>query len=48
MRTAEIAENVPVVSIDSDTLDAARTVAEHRLPGIVVTDPWESRTALKP
>lgn len=39
MRAAEIAENFPVVSIESDALDAARMLAEHRLPGIVVTDP---------
>jgi CBS domain-containing protein len=34
----EIAEEFPVVSIDSPALDAARMLAEHRLPGIVVTD----------
>jgi CBS domain-containing protein len=34
----EIGEDFPVVSIDSDALDAARMLAEHRLPGIVVTD----------
>jgi CBS domain-containing protein len=34
----EIAEDFPVVTIDSDALDAARMLAEHRLPGIVVTD----------
>jgi CBS domain-containing protein len=38
MRAEEIAEDFPVVSIDSDALDAARMLAEHRLPGIVVTD----------
>lgn len=38
MRAEEIAEVFPVVSIDSDALDAARMLAEHRLPGIVVTD----------
>jgi CBS domain-containing protein len=38
MRAAEIAEDFPVVSIDSGALDAARLLAEHRLPGIVVTD----------
>lgn len=27
-----------MVTLDSDALDAARTLAEHRLPGIVVTD----------
>jgi CBS domain-containing protein len=34
----EIAEEFPTVSIDSPALDAARMLAEHRLPGIVVTD----------
>jgi CBS domain-containing protein len=34
----EIAEDFSVVTIDSDALDAARMLAEHRLPGIVVTD----------
>ncbi|GFG76313.1 CBS domain-containing protein [Mycobacterium botniense] len=38
MRAEEIAEDFPVVSIDSDALEAARMLAEHRLPGIVVTD----------
>jgi CBS domain-containing protein len=34
----EIAEDFPVVTIDSGALDAARMLAQHRLPGIVVTD----------
>jgi CBS domain-containing protein len=38
MRAEDIAEDFPVVTIDSDALDAARMLAEHRLPGIVVTD----------
>ena len=38
MRAAELAEEFPVVTVDSDALDAARLLAEHRLPGIVVTD----------
>lgn len=38
MRAEEIAEDYPVVTVDSDALDAARMLAEHRLPGIVVTD----------
>jgi CBS domain-containing protein len=38
MRAEDIAEDFPVVSIDSGALDAARLLAEHRLPGIVVTD----------
>ena len=38
MHAEEIAEEFPVVTIDSGALDAARLLAEHRLPGIVVTD----------
>ena len=38
MHAEEIAEEFPVVTIDSNALDAARMLAEHRLPGIVVTD----------
>jgi CBS domain-containing protein len=38
MRAEEIAEDFPVVGIDSDAVDAARMLAEHRLPGVVVTD----------
>jgi CBS domain-containing protein len=38
MRAAELAEDFPVVTVDSGALDAARLLAEHRLPGLVVTD----------
>lgn len=38
MQASEMAEEFPVVDMDSDALDAARLLAEHRLPGIVVTD----------
>jgi CBS domain-containing protein len=38
MHASEMAEEFPVVDMDSDALDAARLLAEHRLPGIVVTD----------
>jgi CBS domain-containing protein len=38
MRAEDIAEDYPVVTVDSNALDAARMLAEHRLPGIVVTD----------
>jgi CBS domain-containing protein len=33
-----MAEEYPVVDLDSDALDAARLLAERRLPGLVVTD----------
>ncbi|WP_330230169.1 CBS domain-containing protein [Nocardia sp. NBC_00508] len=38
MRAAQMAEEYPVVNLDTDALDAARLLAEHRLPGIVVTN----------
>ncbi len=38
MRAQDIVEDFPVVSIDSDALDAARMLAEHSLPGLLVTD----------
>lgn len=38
MHAAEMAEEYPVVELDSDALDAARLLAERRLPGLVVTD----------
>jgi CBS domain-containing protein len=38
MHAEDMAEEFPVVTIDSAALDAARLLAEHRLPGIVVTD----------
>lgn len=33
-----MAEDYPVIDLDSDAIDAARLLAEHRLPGILVTD----------
>ncbi|MCV7300115.1 CBS domain-containing protein [Mycobacterium barrassiae] len=38
MHAGQFVEEFPVVTVDSTALDAARTLAEHRLPGIVVTD----------
>jgi CBS domain-containing protein len=38
MHAEDMAEEFPVVTIESPALDAARLLAEHRLPGIVVTD----------
>ncbi len=48
MRAEDIAEEFPVVSIDSDALGAARLLAEHRLPGIVVTDSSDRPYAILP
>jgi CBS domain-containing protein len=36
VKAEEIAQEFPVVDIDSPALEAARMLAEHRLPGIVV------------
>ena len=36
MRAAEIDEEFPVVDVDTPALEAARMLAEHSLPGIVV------------
>ena len=38
MHAEDMAEEFPVVTTDTNALDAARTLAEHRLPGILVTD----------
>lgn len=38
MRAGDLVEEFPVVTMQSDALEAARILAEHRLPGIVVTD----------
>jgi CBS domain-containing protein len=38
MRAEEIAEDYPIMAVDSDAVEAARLVAEHSLPGLVVTD----------
>lgn len=48
MHAEEIAEEFPVVAIDSEALDAARLLAEHRLPGIVVVDPAGKPYAVLP
>ncbi|MGB6206403.1 CBS domain-containing protein [Mycobacterium sp.] len=38
MRAEELEEKFPIVPIDSDAVDAARMIAEHHLPGLLVTD----------
>lgn len=37
MHAEDMAEEFPVITVDSNALDAARVLAEHRLPGILVT-----------
>ncbi|WP_040780871.1 CBS domain-containing protein [Nocardia pneumoniae] len=48
MHAAQIAEDYPVVDLDTDAMDAARLLAEHRLPGIVVTDGQGAPKAVLP
>ena len=38
MRAADLEEQFPIVQVDSDAIDAARMIAEHNLPGVVVAD----------
>ena len=38
MRAADLDEQFPIVRMDSDAMDAARMIAEHGLPGLVVAD----------
>jgi CBS domain-containing protein len=48
MQAEDIVEEYPVVAIDSDALDAARLLAERRLPGLVVVDPAGKPCAVLP
>jgi CBS domain-containing protein len=38
VRAEDLEEKFPIVPIDSDAVDAARMIAEHSLPGLLVTD----------
>jgi CBS domain-containing protein len=38
VRAEDLEEKFPIVPIDSDAIDAARKIAEHSLPGLLVTD----------
>lgn len=38
MLARDLARGFPTVTLDTDALDAARMLAEHRLPGLVVLD----------
>jgi predicted transcriptional regulator len=42
----QMAEDYPVLTMESDALEAARLLAEHRLPGLVVTDQGRPRSVL--
>jgi CBS domain-containing protein len=46
MHAEHLAEDYPVLTMDSDALEAARLLAEHRLPGLVVTERDRPRSVL--
>lgn len=48
MRADEMCEEFPVVDLDSDALAAARLLAKHRLPGLLVTDRSGSPQSILP
>lgn len=48
MRARDLAVGYETVSVDSDALDAARLMAEHRLPGLLVLDERGEPKAILP
>jgi CBS domain-containing protein len=48
MRAADMAEEFPVLTTDSDALEAVRMLARQRLPGILVVDASGSPYAVLP
>ena len=46
MHAENMAEEYPVLTMESDAVEAARLLAEHRLPGLVVTDKGRPRSIL--
>lgn len=38
MRAEDLEEQFPIVQVDADAVGAARMIAEHSLPGVVVAD----------
>jgi CBS domain-containing protein len=38
VRAEDLEEKFPIVPVDSDAVEAARKIAEHGLPGLLVTD----------
>lgn len=48
MRARDLAEEYESVSFDSDALEAARLMAEHRLPGLLVLDERGEPKAILP
>ncbi|WSQ15230.1 CBS domain-containing protein [Streptomyces sp. NBC_01231] len=48
MRARDLAVEYETVSVDSDAMDAARLMAEHKLPGLLVLDEQGQPTAILP
>ncbi|MFG2533088.1 CBS domain-containing protein [Streptomyces sp. NPDC048516] len=48
MRARDLAEEYETVSLDSEALDAARLMAQHRLPGLLVLDEQGAPAAILP
>ncbi|MER0479965.1 CBS domain-containing protein [Streptomyces sp. Edi2] len=48
MRARDLAVEYETVSLDSEALDAARLMAEHRLPGLLVVDEKGAPAAILP
>lgn len=48
MRAEQIAEDFPVVRSDMEAIDAVRMIAQHRLPGLVITDVSERPMQILP
>jgi len=47
VRAAQLVEKYPVVGLDDDGFEAARLLAERRLPGLIVVDAeWHPHTVL--
>ncbi|MGW1531208.1 CBS domain-containing protein [Streptomyces aureus] len=48
MRARDLAEEYETVGLDSDAMDAARLMAEHRLPALLVLDEQGAPKAILP
>lgn len=48
MRARDLAVGYETVSVNSDALDAARLMAEHKLPGLLVLDEHGEPKAILP
>ncbi|MEV7891899.1 CBS domain-containing protein [Streptomyces sp. NPDC002817] len=48
MRARDLAVDYETVSVDSDAMDAARLMAEHKLPGLLVLDEHGEPKAILP